>query len=58
MMRRAYTVAAIAEEIGKSTSYVEQLIRDSKLPAKKEGRTSLVLAADFEDYLASLPDAG
>ena len=56
-VRRAYTVPALAEELGKSVSFVEGLIRNNHLPARKIGRTSLVLADDYEAFLASLPDA-
>lgn len=57
-MKRAYTVAAIAEEIGKSVAYVEDLVRDNKIAAKKVGRTTLILGSAFDDFLANLPDAG
>ena len=56
-MRRAYTVPALAEELGKSESYIEGLIRDSKIAARKIGRTTLVLADDYETFLTSLPEA-
>ena len=56
-MRRAYTIPALVEELGKSESYIEGLIRDNKLPAKKEGRTTLVLGRVLDEYLESLPDA-
>lgn len=55
--RRAYTVEAIAEEIGKSPSWVRQQIRYNYLPAKLAGKTPLILADDFEFYLRTLPDA-
>lgn len=56
-VRRVYTLAAIAEEIGKSVTYVEDLVRQNKLPAKRVGRTPVILAEDFEAYLEALPDA-
>lgn len=56
-LRRAYTIQAIADELGKSTSYVDQLIRDKYLVARKVGRTTIVLAADFEAFLEQLPYA-
>ena len=56
-MRRAYTVPALADELGKSESYVEGLIRENRIAARKIGRTTLVLADDYEAFLASLPDA-
>jgi hypothetical protein len=56
-MRRAYTVPALADELGKSESYIEGLIRNNDIAAKKIGRTTLVLADDYEVFLSSLPDA-
>jgi len=56
-MRLAWTVDAIADELGKSPSYVRQLIRDNKLPAKRDGKTPIVLHDAFAAYLESLPDA-
>ena len=56
-VRRAYTVPALAEELGKSESYIEGLIRESKIAARKIGRTTLVLADDYETFLTSLPEA-
>lgn len=55
--RRVYTVAALAEEIGKSTAYVEDLIRNNRIAAKKVGRTPVILAEAFDVYLETLPDA-
>jgi hypothetical protein len=57
-MKRAYTVAAIAEEIGKSVAYVEDLVRENKIAAKKVGRTTVILGEAFEEFLMNLPDAG
>lgn len=57
-MKRAYTIAALADEIGKSVAYVEDLVRDNKIAAKKVGRTTLILAEAYDTFLASLPDAG
>ncbi|MFC9559911.1 hypothetical protein [Agromyces sp. NPDC056965] len=56
-LRHAYTVEAIAEETGKSKEYIRGLIRDNKLPAKRLGKTPLVLAADYEVFLELLPEA-
>ena len=56
-MLRAYTVPALADEMGKSESYIEGLIRDHKIAARKLGRTTLVLAEDYEAFLSLLPDA-
>jgi hypothetical protein len=56
-VRRAYTVPALADELGKSESYIEGLIRDHKIVARKIGRTTLVLADDYEAFLLLLPEA-
>lgn len=56
-MRSAYTVPALAEELGKSVSYIEGLIRNQKLATKKLGRTTLIRAVDLDVFLSGLPDA-
>ena len=56
-MPLVYTVEAIAAETGKSDEYIRGLIRNNKLPAKRFGKTPLVLAADFAAFLEALPDA-
>ncbi|MDR6907514.1 excisionase family DNA binding protein [Agromyces sp. 3263] len=56
-MRRAYTVPALADELGKSESYIEGLIRENRIAARKVGRTTLVLADDYETFLEQLPEA-
>ena len=48
---------ALADELGKSVSFVEGLIRNNHLPARKIGRTSLVLADDYQAFLEQLPEA-
>lgn len=56
-VKRAYTVEALAGEIGKSPSYVLQLIRENRIAAHKAGKTPIILAADYEAYLESLPES-
>ena len=56
-MRRAYTVPALASELGKSESYIEGLIRENKIATRKLGRTTLVLADEYEAFLLRLPEA-
>jgi excisionase family DNA binding protein len=56
-MPLVYTVEEIAEQTGKSAEYIRALIRNDQLPAKRFGKTPLVLADDFAAFLASLPDA-
>lgn len=55
--RRVYTIAALAEEIGKSSAYVEDLVRNNYIAAKKVDRTTIIPAEAFDDYLETLPDA-
>ena len=54
---KAYTVPALASELGKSESYIEGLIRESKIATRKLGRTTLVLADEYEAFLLRLPEA-
>ncbi|MFE6965670.1 hypothetical protein ACFVAJ_11165 [Agromyces sp. NPDC057679] len=56
MTRLAYTIEALAAECGKSESYIRQLIRDNYLPAKRLGKSMLVLTEDWAAFLDSLPD--
>lgn len=56
-MAKAYTVPALASELGKSESYIEGLIRDNRFATRKLGRTTLVLEAEYEAFLLSLPEA-
>ena len=56
MSKLAWTVDAVADELGKSPSYVRQLIRDNKLAAKRDGKTPLVLTDSLRAYLDGLPD--
>lgn len=55
-MRLAYTIEDLAAECGKSESYIRQLIRDNELPAKRLGKSTLVLTADWAAFLDRLPD--
>ena len=57
MSRRAYTVPALADELGKSVSYIEGLIRNNEFATRKLGRTVLVLADEYEAFLSRLPEA-
>lgn len=50
----AVTVAEAVEASGLSRSRLYEAMRDN-LPAKKAGRRTLILVADLEAYLASLP---
>lgn len=56
MIRLAYTVEAIAEEIGKSTAWVREELRHNRLPYKRIGKSPIILADDYQVWLASQPD--
>jgi hypothetical protein len=51
----AYTVSDIVEISGLSRATVFREMKSGRLPAKKVGARTLVLAADWQDYLNSLP---
>jgi excisionase family DNA binding protein len=55
---RAYSIpqAMFALNIGRDKLY--KLIREGKLPARKLGRKTLILATDLEAFLESLPRMG
>lgn len=57
MSAPAYTVPALVSILGKSESYIEDLIRNHKIVARKIGRTTIILADDLEAFLLSLPEA-
>ena len=52
----SYTVSELIkkEPIGRQTVY--DAINAGKLRAKKRGKSTIVTVADYQDYLASLPD--
>lgn len=54
----AYTIdeAVEATKIGRTSLYKE--IESGRLPARKRGRSTIILAADLAAYLAGLPVAG
>ena len=53
----AMSVKSVAENASVSDSTVKRAIRDGKLKAKKYGRRTLVLRADFNEWLHGLPAA-
>jgi excisionase family DNA binding protein len=57
MSTLAYTLPQVADQLGKSEHYVRGLIRDSKIPAKRVGKSHVILAADFLVFLEALPDS-
>jgi excisionase family DNA binding protein len=54
----AFTVAQVMERlhIGRDTVY--KAIREGRLPARKLGKRTLIVASDLEKFLASLPTIG
>lgn len=53
--RLAYSPDEAAKAIGQGRTKLFQAIKDGKLRAVKNGRRTLILRADLEGYLASLP---
>jgi hypothetical protein len=51
----AYTVSDIVEISGLSRATVFREMKSGRLPAKKVGARTLVLAVDWQDYLDNLP---
>jgi excisionase family DNA binding protein len=56
--RAAYSVAEVVAlaNIGRDSFY--RLVREGKLPARKLGRRTIVLASDLEAFLKGLPKLG
>lgn len=55
--RISVTVAQAVRLTGISKSEFYRLLADGKIPARKSGRTTLVMMADLRAYLDSLPVA-
>lgn len=55
--KRGYTAPEAAAYIGKSVSFVRQLKRDNKLPARRDGKALVFLREDLDAYLDNLEDA-
>jgi excisionase family DNA binding protein len=54
----AYSIPQTMHIIGIGRDKLYKLIREGKLPARKLGRKTLILAADLETFLESLPRMG
>lgn len=54
-IRRAYSIRQVRELTGFCNEKVYQHIRKGELLARKSGRRTLVLAADLDSFLESLP---
>ncbi|GLI21668.1 excisionase family DNA binding protein [Xanthobacter flavus] len=53
----ALSITGAAKRSSVSDSTVKRAIRDGKLKAKKFGRRTLILRADFNEWLHGLPAA-
>jgi excisionase family DNA binding protein len=56
--RVAYSVPETMLALGVCRDSIYKLIRDGRLPAKKVGRRTVVLATDLQKFLESLPTIG
>jgi len=54
----AYSVPQVMAKIGVGRDKLYHLIREGKLPARKLGRKTLILASDLEAFLEALPMLG
>ena len=54
----AYSVPQVMAKIGVGRDKLYHLIREGKLPARKLGRKTLILASDLEAFLEALPKMG
>lgn len=55
MSKSAYRINELAEIGPFGRSFIFDRIRDGSLVAKKAGRTTVILASDWQAFLASLP---
>ena len=56
MEKLAYTIKEVVEGGGGSRTVVYEAIKSGKLKARKRGRSTIILAPDFAEYLENLPD--
>lgn len=52
----AYTIAEAVETGAGSRTMIYEAIKSGALKARKRGKRTVILAADLEDYLQSLPN--
>lgn len=55
--KRAFTAPEAATYIGRSETYVRQLKRENKLPARRDGKALLFLREDLDAWLDGLAEA-
>src|SRR5215470_2181954 len=51
----AYNIPEVMARVGVGRDKLYRLIREGKLPARKLGRKTLILASDLEAFLEALP---
>ncbi len=56
MQKMAYSIRGAAETSDSSRTKIYEAINAGKLKAKKCGKRTIILAADLDQYLESLPD--
>ncbi len=56
--RIGYSIKELSEMSGLSEGYWKKRIKDGDVKAKKFGRRTLVLAKEFDRYIANLKTAG
>jgi excisionase family DNA binding protein len=54
----AYSVDEALAKLGIGRDFFYRLIRDKRLPARKLGRRTLILASDLDAFLEALPRLG
>jgi excisionase family DNA binding protein len=56
--RAAYSIPEALTKLGIGRDKLYGLIREGRLPARKLGRRTLILASDLEVFLKALPTMG
>ena len=56
MEKQAYSIKDLVEAGIGSRTTIYELIKDRKLKARKRGKSTIILPADLDQYLSSLPD--
>ena len=54
----AYSIPEVMARVGVGRDKLYCLVREGKLPARKLGRKTLILASDLEAFLEALPRLG
>lgn len=54
----AYKPGRAAQVSGRSRARIYRAIKDRKLPARKDGASTLILRSDLERWLKNLPEIG